>query len=789
MNVSYRWLRSIAPDIADSPQALADRLASYGAPVDALTDLGAPLRDVIIARVEEAIRHPNADKLSLTRVNAGGEILSVVCGAPNVRAGAYYPFAPVGATLPGGFAIGQRKIRGEMSQGMLCSARELDLGRDHEGIMELHGTFELGARFIEAVGLDDTRFEVDVTPNRPDLLSHWGIAREVAPGGVTSLVLPPFPAGTPLDLGFTDATAEGVTVRVDDAAACPRYIAVVIRGVQVGPSPEWLAARLRAVGQRPINNVVDATNYVLQELGQPLHAFDLARLGDAVVVRRARDGETLVTLDGTERRLTPEILVIADAARPVALAGIMGGRETEVTDTTRDVLLECALFEPRTVRNGRRALGMSTDASYRYERGVDPDVQRRAAQRCAELIAAVAGGTVGAVAAEVAAPAPARPTIRLRRKRAEQVLGGSMPVEHMAALLDGIGFRCVRRDDEALDVLVPGHRIYDIAREDDLVEEVARRHGYDAFPEDVRPFRPGTVPPDAMAVLEDRLRTLLVGRGFLEARSAAFAPAAEGDIPLMLPLASTESHLRRALLPGLLHRVEANFNVAARDIRLFEIGTVFAPGEPGGLPREATRIAAVFTGARQPEHWTGGAGGFDIWDLKDLLAALAGELGGTVEPHEPPAPFGEAAFRVAAADVTLGAGGEIAADAIDAPAWAGTVFGLEVDIRMEATEPRAVRFSALPAYPPIERDLALVAARGITAAAIEATILAGAGPLLEAAHVFDVYEGPGVAEGSRSIAFRLRFRSPDRTLTDEEVDVVVERILERLRDEHDIRRR
>jgi phenylalanyl-tRNA synthetase beta chain len=435
---------------------------------------------------------------------------------------------------------------------------------------------------------------------------------------------------------------------------------------------------------------------------------------------------------------------------------------------------------------------MSTDASYRFERGVDPLVQRAAARRCAELILAVAGGSVEPAAPEVAESRGTPPKITLRRKRAEQVLGKAMPVPHMTELLESIGFRCSPQGEDALEVEVPGHRIYDVAREDDLVEEVARRHGYDNFPDDVRPFRPGTVPPDAMAVLEDRLRTLLVARGFLEARGAAFAPPAEGDLALMLPLASTESHLRRALLPGLLHRVEANFNRGARDVRLFEIGTAFAPGGGDGLPLETTRIAVAFTGARAPEHWSGGAGAFDLWDLKDLLTAIAAELGGTVAPDDGSAgpPFDPAAsFRASDASGELGRGGGIAPAAIDAPPWASPVFGLELVVRPEAARSRAVTFSPLPGYPAIERDLALVADRRVAAAAIEATVRAAAGPLLEDAHVFDVYEGTGVAEGARSVAFRLRFRAPDRTLTDEEVDVVVERILERLRDEHDIRRR
>jgi phenylalanyl-tRNA synthetase beta chain len=798
MNVSTRWLRALAPDIDAPPRALADRLALLGAPVDAVVDLGAPLAGIVIARVEEAKPHPNSDHLSITKVNAGGDLIPVVCGAPNVRAGAYYPFAPVGATLPGGLVIGRRRIRGEESQGMLCSARELELGRDHEGILELHGVFEPGTRFIEAVQLDDTRLEVDVTPNRPDLLSHRGIARELAPGGAAALVLPDFPGGgSAADIAFEssrgEARADGVTVRIEDEAGCPRYIGLVIRGVTVGPSPEWLASRLRAVGQRPINNVVDATNFVLQELGQPLHAFDLGRLGDTVVVRRARAGEALVTLDGVDRKLAGGVLVIADAGRPVALAGIMGGQDTEVTEATRDVLLECALFDPRTIRGGRGGLGMATDASYRFERGVDPELQRLAVARCAELIVTVAGGAAG-TAAEAAAPLPPRATVRLRRSRAQHVLGVPLTTARMRELLEPIGFTVRADDGAAIVVDVPGFRSYDVAREDDLIEEVARRHGYDAFPDDVRPFRPSIVPGDAMAELEDRLRTLLVGRGFLEARSAPFVAAGAGDVALMLPLASTESHLRRALLPGLLRRLEANFNRGARDVRLFEIGTAFAPDAGQGVPRESTRIAAVLTGARAPTHWSGQTGSFDLWDAKAVLEALADALDARVcpaaesEAGSPLEPL--TAFEVrSGAGLTIGSGGAIRATGLDAPAWAEAVFGLEVMLEPAAAVSRIPTFTALPAYPAIERDLALETPREVPSATIDATIRAAAGPLLEDTTIFDLYEGPGITDGRRSVAFRLRFRSSSRTLTDDEVDAVIARIVQRLGDEHGIRRR
>jgi len=841
MNVSLRWLRALAPGLHGDARSLADRLAMLGAPVEAVTEIGAALGDIRIARVLEVRKHPNADRLSLCTVDAGrGQPLPVVCGAPNVKAGALYPYAPVGAHLPGGLRIEERKIRGEVSRGMLCSARELELGRDHEGILELHGEFEIGAPFAEAIGLADVRLEVEVTPNRGDLLCHFGVARELAPGGVDGLVLPAFGGGVALaELDFAEAAgaidADGASVRVEDDAACPHYTAVIMRGLRVGPSPEWLASRLRAVGQRPINNVVDATNYVLQELGQPMHAFDLARLEGGIVVRAARAGETLRTLDGVDRRLDAGLLVIADSVRPVALAGVMGGEATEVGLETRDILLETAIFDPVAVRRTRRGLGMTTDASYRFERGVDPDGVERAVRRAVALIVATAGGSPDARVASVRAKPFQRPVITLRVARVRQVLGIELSPGQVGGLLDLIGFDVLDHQDGTLGVHVPGHRSHDTTREDDLVEEVARRYGYDSFPDEQRPFRSSSVPDDPRFRLEDELRTLMAGAGLLEARNTPFAPDAEGDIALMLPLSAAESRLRRDIVPGLLHRTEANHNRGARDVRLFEIGTAFrAPSADDTVAAESTRLAVVLTGARAPVHWSDPAGDIEIWDLKGVLESTAARIGGRVvpwatEPMPPSAepdgstaqPLADAAaarrayapvatpptpgqhpladptpawldarqaFRVRVGDNVVGYGGRVRAGVVDAPAWAGRHFAFE--LRIDTIAPLALpSYAPLPAHPAVERDVALVVPHEVSAATIEATIRDAAGALLERVAPFDVFRGEGVPADARSIAFRLRFRALDRTLTDDEVDAILDRVLHHLRERHQVERR
>lgn len=806
MNISYQWLKDLAPGLEDSPERIAARLAMYGAPVDAVVPLGAGLDDIVVARVEAVRKHPDADRLSLCEVDAGSGRLQVVCGAPNVRAGSYYPFAPVGAELPGGVRIRKAKIRGEVSEGMLCSERELGLGRDHTGLLELEGEFSPGEPFRAAAGLNDVRLEVDVTPNRPDLLSHIGVARELAPGGVAGIRLGPIPGldGGAVweDVAFERVSGEGraggVAVSIEDPRGCTRYMGAVIRGVTVRPSPGWLAARLRAVGLRPVNNVVDATNYVLYELGQPLHAFDLDRLaGPRIVARRAAAGEVIVTLDGQRRVLHEDMVVIGDAERPVAVAGVMGGEDSEVTASTRNVFLECALFDPRAVRRGRRALGLTTDASDRFERGVDPDGLERAARRALALIVAVAGGTVEREAVDVY-PEPRRPVVvPVRPARVSHVLGEPFDAAAVAGCLEPLGFTQVGEEAGALRFEVPGYRVYDVSREIDLIEEVARRHGYEAFPSDLRPFRVGAVPEAPLSLLEDRLRTLLVGQGLLESRTAAFAPEGEGDVALLLPLSSAESRLRRALVPALLRRVEYNFARGVRHVRLFEIGTVFAPGAtPQDLPVEATHLAAVVSGARVPPHWSGEAGAFDVWDLKALLTAVAAALGlgaDAVRPAEdggaPPYLPG-LSFDVFGADGgRVGRGGRIAPDAVDAPAWADPVWAFEVRLDPAMAATPTPQFRALPAYPATERDIALLVPETTPAARVEAVIRAAGGAYLEATHPFDVYRGRGVPAGLRSVAFRLRFRAPDRTLRDDEADAATERVLRRLRDELGVERR
>jgi len=787
VNVSLDWLSALLGHPLEADE-VAQRLTMLGAPVEAVEPVHQDLGDVVVGLVERVERHPHADRLSLCYVNDGTRTLEVVCGAPNVAAGRRYPFAPVGAVLPGGLRLAARSIRGVVSHGMLCSARELGLGTDHEGILELETDAPPGTPLTAALPVADIRLTLDITANRPDLLGHKGVARELGAAYGWPVKLPDFPGGVPQGLSprrcGASGSVAGVEVRLEDPAGCPRYIAAVIRGVRVGPSPAWLQARLLSIGARPINNVVDATNYILYELNQPLHAFDLARLkGPAVVIRRARAGERIVTLDGETRALTPEMTVICDAEVPQAIAGIMGGRQSEVSGATTDVLLECAYFDPKRIRATRKALKMDTEASYRFERGTDLFAMAEAVRRAVALIRTVAGG-VEAEAAVDLYPQPAAPrAVFLRPERVALLLGVEVPAEDIERHLTSVGF-VVAPKEGRLHVQVPGWRP-DVTQEVDLIEEVARLRGYDRFPDAFRPYRPSNVPDDPVESCKARIRRVLTGLGLHEARLMPLGPAAASDdaetVQVVNPASRDFASLRRSLAPGLLRAVERNWALRQREVRLFEIGHVFRRSPPQGPPEERLALGGVITGARRPPHWSEGfrPPDYDLWDLKAIFeeAVRVGGADGRIEP----AP--EGGWRLV--DSSGQQRGWAREMVVERPPWAAPVFGFELDV--EVRPAAALRYRPRAATPPAERDLALMVPEGVTAAQIEAILREAGGPLLEDVFVFDEYRKPGVA--ARSLAWRLVFRAPDRTLRDEEVDRAVSGVLEALKERLGVVRR
>ena len=793
MNVSYEWLQAFVP-FNETPAKLRDLITSRVATVDELVPLRSDLAPFVVARVVEAGHHPDSDHLWVTKVDAGGgELLDVVCGAPNVEAGKLYPFAPVGTTMPNGLKIERRRIRGQTSNGMLCSPRELGLGEEHQGILVLNTDAAPGTPLLRVLPGGDTRLVIDVMPNRPDLLSHLGVAREIAAAVDSPVSLPKIdgvdariPAATRVRSAGRTA---GVEVRVEEDAQVRRYMAIVIRGLKVGPSPEWLVKRLAAIESRSINNVVDATNYILHELGQPTHAFDLAKLaGPSVIVRHAHAKERLTTLDGTDRALDANMVVIADAKRAQAVAGVMGGRDSEVSESTTDILLEIASFDPASTRATRRALGMSTDASYRFERGVDPALAPVALERTAQLIVAVAGGRVDDAPLDIYAGDSLVNPLALRASRVETVLGEAVPADEAASLLRRVGFDARVESAETVRVMTPTWRT-DIAREIDLIEEVARLRGYDSFPDEIRPFRAGNVPDDPQWLLARRVRDALVGAGLLETRPMPFVSgAAEGFVRVANPLAENEAFLRRDILDTLSRRAEYNLARMHGDLRLFEIGDVFFPD--GVMPREELHVGALIMGRRRPPHFSDPksdeferAMSFDVWDAKALAELIAREAYGNGGTTIEEGADGEL-WTIHRAGERVGS---VRTLAVDAPVWAKPAFGVELSLGIvdstavappgrnahrvaEYTSVRVAPYRPIPSQPAAPFDIALLVPDSVRAADIEKAIRQVSGEMLESLLLVDEYAGKNIEAGHRSLAWRLTFRHPERTLSAKEIE-------------------
>jgi phenylalanyl-tRNA synthetase beta chain len=782
MKIPYGWVREFV-DVDLAAEEAADRLVNAGLEVASVTPIAPELRGVVVGEIEAIERElgeSHGHRLLLCRVSTGGARFPVVSGAPNTTVGARAAFAPPGARLPGGREISVAKIRGAESHGMLCSERELGLGDEHEaGLLLLDGA-PLGADLISHLGLDDRVLEIEITPNRPDCLCVLGVARELA--ALTGRRLRP----PRITLRESRTPARRLArVRVEAPDLCARYTVRVIDELRVGPSPAWMAMRLRACGLRPISNVVDITNYVLWELGHPLHAFDADRVTEAtIVVRRAAAGERFTTLDGQARTLDASMLVIADPQRAIGLAGVMGGQNSEVSEATTRVLLESAYFDPATTRRTSRALGLRTDAAYRFERGADIEGLVDANDRAAQLMAELAGGVVARGMVDVY-PRRRRPVrVRLRMSRVERVLGVVPPRAQVRRILAGLGLD-VRDRDAGLDVEVPSFR-RDLTMEDDLAEEIIRVWGYDRIP--------STLPGGAtveVARESDRLRQeglvrrALAGAGLLEAVTTSLSDPAKVEalsagpdvepVKLLNPLSQDASHLRSHPLEGVLGAVATNVRRQQKDVRMFEIGRTYQRA-PGGETEtwEPRWVAIALTGARGDLSWHGGGEGMDVYDAKGLaehaLAALGvaarTETGGRLGGFEPDCH----GSLVIEAGERVGEFGEIAGDVrarlgLDAPVFAAA-------LRLDAL-PVARAFAParpLPRFPSVQRDMAFaIAEPGLSVTTVQEAIARAAGPLLREVVVFDVFRLP---DGARSVAWRLTFQADDRTLTDDEVNAV-----------------
>ncbi len=793
MKISDRWLREyVETDLG--PEAIADRLINAGIEVAEVRHLVPGLSGVVVGEVEaierDLGRTPDGHHLKVCRVVTEDRKYSVVCGAPNVSAGVRAPLAVPGAALPGGRTIRVASIRGHRSEGMLCSEKELGIGEDVSGILLLPRDAPLGADLVAYLGLDDWILEVEITPNRPDCLSVVGVAREVA-----ALTGAPFrPPAVAVKEGRTEAAALA-SVAVEAPDLCPRYAARVITGLRVGPSPPWLARRLQSVGLRPINNLVDVTNYVLWELGHPLHAFDHHALrGRRIVVRRARAGERIATLDGEDRTLTDSMLLIADAERGVGIAGIMGGANSEVTGETTTVLLESAYFHPGATRRTSRALGLSTEASYRFERGADIEGLRDALDRAAQLIAELGGGVVAKGVLDFYPSPRPRPRIPLRLSRIQRLVGTCPPRAQVVRIFQGLGFTVDGRE-ELLEVEVPSFR-RDVVMEDDLVEEVIRVWGYERIP--------STLPSGALTLTRRPpalrqvavVRHALVGAGLSEVVTMSFVdpdrlrlmgwdPASPELLNLRNPLSRERSVLRPTLAVGLLETVAGNIHRQISDVRCFEVGRVFRSGGAGGLGQEELRVALALTGLRSPRSWFGGRERTDLYDAKGILELLLAAHGldeVLVRPFALPLLEEGRAGEVVVSGEALGFFGEVALPVREAFDVAGPLFYADLWLdRLRALPLPPLAYRALPRFPAVQRDLAVVVSAELSAAEVSRAILEGADPILKRATLFDVYSGDQIGAGRKSLAYTLLYQADDRTLTDEEVQSLHERILARLR--------
>ncbi|MEZ0469677.1 phenylalanine--tRNA ligase subunit beta [Luteimonas salinilitoris] len=807
MKFSENWLRQHVK-VDASRDELAATLTAIGLEVEELTPLGEQLDGVVVARIVSAEKHPQADRLQVCRVDAGqGEPLQIVCGAPNAHAGLVAPLAMVGSRV-GDITIKAAKLRGVESNGMLCSARELGLDSDGAGLMELPDDAPVGAPLADCLGLPDATIELKLTPNRADCFGIRGIAFDVAAAcdsKVTVAEPVPMPA-------LSDAA---LPVALDAGADVPRYVGRVIANLDpTCKTPLWMAERLRRSGVRPVSFLVDVTQYVMLELGQPMHAFDRDRLRGPVGVRRARAGETLKLLDGRDVTLDEGFLVVTDAGRAVALGGVMGGYDTRVTETTRSVFLEAAHFAPAAVIGRARRLGMHTDAAHRYERGVDPELPRQAIEMATRLILEIAGGVPGPVTEAVLPEHLPRPrSIVLRRARLARVLGLVVDDAEVDRILRALGF-AVEAIDDGWRVTPPARR-FDLAIEEDLIEEVARIHGYDRIPVTLPGGATRLAVPEEGRTPEADLRRQLVARDYLEAVNYAFIDAAllarwqadAGAVPLANPLSAELGVMRTLLLPGLVDALAGNTARQQPRVRLFEIGKVFEGRESGignresgeatataavetsgSAPVETLRIAAVATGDARVEQWGEAAREVDFHDLKGDLESLAACAGAQLEFRPAQAAYGHPgrSAEVVRDGARVGWIGELHPRLLAALELDRRVLAFEVDLA--AVQRRALpRAGALTRFPSVRRDLAFIVAQDVPWASVEASIRTAAGPLLAGLRLFDRYQGKGVESGCKSLAMGLILQDKSRTLTDHDVEDVKGRIIAVLERDHGAR--
>lgn len=779
MKISVEWLAELT-GLELEGESLAERLTAAGLEVDEVTPAGAALDGVVVAEIIDAQRHPDAERLQICSVNTGTGTVQIVCGAPNARKGLKAPLATLGAVLPGGIKIKRAKLRGVESQGMLCSAKELTLSEESDGLMELPEDAPVGMSLYQALTLNDQILVLELTPNRSDCLGMYGLAREVSALHEHRWEAPEIeavPAQIDEQRQITLAAAEG----------CPRYVGRVVRNVDASrPTPLWMRERLRRSGLRSISAIVDITNYVLLEMGQPMHAFDLDRLQGDITVRWARAGESMTLLDGSKIELNPRHLLITDDAQAVALAGIMGGEGSMVGDTTQHIFLESAWFAPAAIMGRARDLGMATDAAHRFERGIDPSRQVLAIERATRLVLQICGGEAGPLClGEAAEHLPQIPQIHLRQDRLDRLVGVAVPTDRVTAILHDLGMH-VEKTADGWNVQPPPGRL-DLAIEVDLIEEVARVYGFSHIQANMPSghLQPEKLPEELINL--GRVRSRLCDSGYREAVTYSFVdrdllvPFAwdQEVIALANPISQDMNVMRPSLLPGLVQALRHNIQHQQQRVRLFEVGASFAADGA-----ETQRVAAICYGALMPEQWGAASRQVDFFDIKgDLenLLALAGTLDGIrFEPEAPAWLHPGQAATVYRGEQRLGFIGALHPEVVQALDLEGQIYAFEMDLNL-------LRQRKLPAYRPysryprIRRDLSLLVPEAVSAGQLVQAIKSQGGAELRETLVFDVYHGPGVGEGYKSLAMGLILQKDSSTLTDAEADAFIARLLDELR--------
>jgi phenylalanyl-tRNA synthetase beta chain len=791
MKVSLNWLKDFV-EIDNTPAELADMLTMAGLEVEGLEHRGYGLDSIAVSRILDILPHPNADRLALCKLDVGKQEVSVVCGAPNIEKGMIVPLALPGTALPDGTKIKESTIRGQVSYGMLLAEDEMGLTDDHTGIMVLPQNLTPGEPISASMDLEDWIFEIGITPNRIDCASVIGIAREIGACTKKPVTMP--------DIGFevSDKQIDDLAeVHLIDPDGCPRYSAGLAEEVTIGPSPFWMRYRLHTSGIRAINNVVDITNYVLLELGQPLHAFDYYELADRkIVVKLANYGDVFTTLDGQDRDLNNETLMICDGQRQVAIAGIMGGLNSEITESTNTVLIESAYFNPTSIRRSSKWLSLATEASYRFERGIDVEGTAFALKRSLAFMASLAGGKIAKGIIDCYPNPWSAPEIALRVSRANAFLGTNIQKQEIADYLTALNMEVADMGENLLSVKPPAFR-GDVAREVDLFEEIARLVGYDAIPVTLPLIKPtGEEQPEL--ALRDRCKTLLAGLGFTEVITYSFVAPESADllgaqeqselrafVKLLNPLTQEQAVMRTSLIPGLLSTVRLNTLRGQADLRIFEWGKTYIQGSEE-LPDEKNVLAALVTGLIARKTWHGDPREFDFYDIKGVAESILEDLG-IPEPEYartgPKEGFDPHEFaRISSSGTEIGALGKVAKQTLAGYELEKAIYMLELDI--DAILPLVTwvkQFTPLAKYPAVKRDISVIVGRASESAALMKIIKGMGKGLIESVDIFDVYEGPQIDPSEKALAVRISYRSNKRTLTDDEVNTIHEEVIAEIR--------